>query len=67
MKLTHDERWEIVDEIAIRTVKFGKYKLKLSDVLGELTVKPLTGLPVAVAVLFGFWSIFTSVAGTLIT
>ncbi len=67
MKLTHEERWEIVDEIAIRTVKFGKYKLKLSDVLGELTVKPITGIPVAVAVLFGFWSIFTSVAGTLIT
>jgi len=46
---------------------FGKFKHTLKDALGELTVKPLTGIPIAIAVLYGFWSVFSSFAGTLCT
>ncbi|WP_062396946.1 hypothetical protein [Methanogenium cariaci] len=63
MVLSSDARWEIVDLITRRTVTYGTYKQTLGDVLGELTVKPLTGIPVAVAALFAFWSIFGSFAG----
>ena len=61
--LSIDERWDLIDKISKKTVKFGKYKHTLKDAVGELTVKPLTGIPVAVAVLYGFWSVFSSFAG----
>jgi len=67
MKLTFDERWNLIEKISKRTVTFGKYKHTLKDAIGELTVKPLTGIPVAIAVLYGFWSFFSSFAGTLFT
>ncbi|KQC04233.1 MAG: hypothetical protein APR53_00185 [Methanoculleus sp. SDB] len=67
MKLTTDERWDLVDAIAERTVTVGTYRQTIGDILGELTVKPATGIPVAVAVLYAFWSIFGSFAGTLVT
>ena len=58
MKLTIDQRWDIIDKIAKQTVKFGEYKHTLKDVIGELTVKPFTGIPIAIAVMYAFWSIF---------
>ena len=58
--LSIDERGDLIDKISKKTVKFGKYKHTLKDAVGELTVKPLTGIPVAVAVLYGFWSVFLS-------
>lgn len=67
MVLSTDTRWEIVDRIARRTVAYGTYKRTIGDVLGDLTVKPLTGIPVAVAALYAFWSIFNSFAGDLVT
>ena len=67
MKLNIDQRWDLIDKIAKKTITFGKYKHTLKDALGELTVKPLTGIPIAIAVLYGFWSIFCSFAGTLCT
>jgi len=67
MGLSEDERWALIDEISGQTVKSGGYKQTLGDVLGELTVKPLTGIPVAIGVLYAFWSIFGSFAGTLMT
>jgi len=67
MKLNVDERWDLIDRIAKRTLTFGKYKHTLKDALGDLTIKPLTGIPIAIAVLYGFWSIFCSFAGTLCT
>lgn len=67
MVLSSDARWEMVDAITQQTVTYGTYKQTLGDVLGDLTVKPLTGIPVAVAALYAFWSIFTSFAGTLMT
>jgi ferrous iron transport protein B len=67
VNLTADERWDLVDAIAHRTVTIGTYRQTIGDVLGELTVKPATGIPVAVAVLYAFWSIFGSFAGTLMT
>jgi ferrous iron transport protein B len=67
VNLTADERWDLVDAIAERTVTIGTYRKTTGDVLGELTVKPATGIPVAVAVLYAFWSIFGSFAGTLVT
>ncbi len=67
MAISNDTRWEVVDLIARRTVTYGTYKRTIGDVLGDLTVKPLTGIPVAFAALYAFWSIFNSFAGELVT
>jgi len=66
-RLDSKERWGLIDKIVQKTVIFGKYKYKLKDALGEITVRPLTGIPIAIAILYGFWSIFSSFAGTLCT
>lgn len=58
MTLGGDERWDLIDEITRKTVTFGEYKQSLIDIVGELTVRPTTGLPLAIAVLFGFFSFF---------
>lgn len=63
MTLTSDERWKLVDEITERSVQYGKQKPSLADILAELTVRPLTGIPFAIAVLYGFWAFFGAVAG----
>jgi len=63
MRLTADERWNLIDEISKETVSLGEYNETLRDVLGEVTVKPLTGIPVVIAVLYAFWSVFGSFAG----
>lgn len=65
--LTADERWDLIDKISKATISYGKRLYTLKDAVGELTVKPLSGIPIAVAVLFGFWSVFGSFAGTLCT
>jgi len=67
MTLTADERWNLIEKISNKVVTFGKFKHTLKDALGELTVKPLTGIPIAITVLYGFWSVFSSFAGTLCT
>lgn len=67
MTLTADERWNLIEEISNKVLTFGKFKHTLKDALGELTVKPLSGIPIAIAVLYGFWSVFCSFAGTLFT
>ncbi len=67
MTIPCDQRWELVDLIAKRTVSKGTYRQTLGDVLGELTVKPLTGIPIALGVLYAFWSVFSSFAGALVT
>lgn len=67
MRLTADERWDLIEKISNKVVTFGKFKHTLKDALGELTVKPLTGIPIAITVLYGFWSVFSSFAGTLFT
>jgi len=63
MGLTVDERWDLIGEITSRTVKVGEYKPRLRDALAELSVRPWIGLPLAIAVLYGFWSFFGSFAG----
>jgi ferrous iron transport protein B len=65
--LSVDERWDLIDKISKQTVTFGAYKHTLKDAIAELTVKPLTGIPVAIAVIYGFWSFFCDFAGTLFT
>jgi ferrous iron transport protein B len=65
--LSVDERWDLIDKISKQTVTFGAYKHTLKDAIAELTVKPLTGIPVAIAVIYGFWSFFGDFAGTLFT
>jgi len=67
MRLNVDERWNLIERISKKTVTFGKYQHTLKDAVGELTVKPLTGIPIAIAILYGFWSVFGSFAGTLCT
>ena len=65
MKLRPEERWRLIDRVARETVKYGTERLTITSVLAELTVKPLTGIPFAVAVLYGFWGFFNSFAGFL--
>ena len=67
LPLSVDERWDLIEKITKQTVEFGAYKHTLKDAIAELTVKPLTGIPVAIAVLYGFWSFFCDFAGTLFT
>lgn len=63
MTLDAAARWDIIDKISKETIAFGKYRHTLKDAIGELTVKPVTGIPIAIAILYGFWSIFGSFAG----
>ncbi|MEA1906021.1 MAG: hypothetical protein U9N12_03565, partial [Euryarchaeota archaeon] len=63
MKLSHEERWDLIDRISRETVSFGAYRHTLKDAIGELTIKPLTGIPIAIAVMYCFWSVFGSFAG----
>ena len=56
--LTTDERWGLVDRIAKEAVEVGTYKPTLKDTLGELSVKPWPGIPMAIGILYGFWAIF---------
>ncbi len=63
MKLGVEEKWDLIDRISRETVTFGAYKHTLKDAIGELTIKPLTGIPIAIAVMYGFWSVFGSFAG----
>lgn len=67
MRLSPEKRWDLIDAITRQTVSTGTYRRSIGDVLGELTVKPATGIPVALAVLYAFWSIFGSFAGALVT
>ncbi|WOF16926.1 ferrous iron transporter B [Methanoplanus sp. FWC-SCC4] len=67
MTMSESERWLLVDSIAGQVISVGEYRQKIGDVLGELTIKPLTGIPVAFAVLYAFWSVFGSFAGSLFT
>jgi ferrous iron transport protein B len=65
--LSVDERWNLIEKISKQTVEFGARKHTLKDAIAELTVKPLTGIPVAIAVIYGFWAFFCEFAGTLFT
>jgi ferrous iron transport protein B len=67
VSLTVDERWDLVDRIAKRTVEVGAYKPTLKDALADLTVRPATGIPIAIAVIFGLWAFFCNFAGALFT
>jgi len=67
MKLTDEQRWELVDKISRETVELGAYEPTLGDALADVTVKAVTGIPFAIAVLYGFWLFFSEFAGTLLT
>jgi ferrous iron transport protein B len=67
LELTVDQRWELVDKISRETVELGKHELSLKDALADVTVRPATGIPFAVAVIYGFWMFFRGFAGTLFT
>ena len=61
--LSVDERWGLIDDISKQVVLRGKYKHTLKDVISDLSVRPATGIPLAIAVLFGFWAFFGAFAG----
>ncbi len=63
MKLDVDERWDLVDRIAEETVNYGERETTLKDAIAEITVKPWTGIPIAITVLYGFWAFFGAFAG----
>ncbi|MFW6321740.1 MAG: FeoB small GTPase domain-containing protein [Halohasta sp.] len=56
-------RWDLVDAVVEAAVTYRETDPALSDHLGRLTVAPSTGLPFAVAVLYGLWAFFGAVAG----
>ncbi len=62
-ELNMNQRWELVDKISDKTVQYGAYSGGLREALAEQTVKPLTGIPFALAVLYGFWAFFSAFAG----
>ena len=67
MELTVDQRWGLVERISKETVEVGAYEPSLKDVLADVTVRPATGIPFAIAVVYGFWAFFCEFAGTLFT
>jgi len=67
MELTIDERWDLVERISRETVEVGRYEPSLKDALADITVRPATGIPFAIAVIYGFWVFFCEFAGTLFT
>ncbi len=56
-------RWDLVDAVVDRTVEYGDTEASLPEIIGTLTVKPKTGLPFALAALYGMWAFFSAVAG----
>ena len=67
MELTIDQRWDLVERISKETVEVGVYEPSLKDALADVTVRPATGIPFAIAVIYGFWAFFCEFAGTLFT
>jgi len=63
MTFDTDRRWELVDRLSEETIHYGADETSIKSTLAELTVKPITGIPFAIAVLYGFWSFFGSFAG----
>jgi len=61
--LSPDKKWDLIEEITASTVTFGTFVHTLKDALGDYTVKPVTGIPFAIAMLYAFWSIFVSFSG----
>ena len=67
MELTVDQRWDLVERISKETIEVGAYEPSLKDALADVTVRPATGIPFAIAVIYGFWAFFCEFAGTLFT
>jgi ferrous iron transport protein B len=67
VELTIDQRWDLVEKISKETVEVGTYEPSLKDALADVTVRPATGIPFAIAVIYGFWAFFCEFAGTLFT
>ncbi len=67
MELTIDQRWDLIERITRDTVEIGDYESSLKDAIAEVTVRPMTGIPFAIAVIYGFWAFFSEFAGTLFT
>lgn len=63
MEFSSEERWKLIDKLARETIEYGGEESTTKSVLAELTVKPTTGIPFAIAILYGFWSFFGSFAG----
>lgn len=63
MELTVDRRWDLVDRIAKETIEVGAYEPTLKDAVADITVRPATGIPFAIAILYGFWTFFGEFAG----
>ncbi len=63
MRFGVEERWRLIDQVAEATIEYGTEETTIKSVLAELTVKPLTGIPFAIAVLYGFWTFFRAFAG----
>ncbi len=58
-------RWDLVDAITDQAVNYEPSDPTIADELGRLMIAPWTGFPFAIAVLYGIWGVFTTVAGFL--
>ncbi|WP_136601562.1 hypothetical protein [Salinigranum halophilum] len=58
-------RWDLVDTITTETVTYRETDPTCRELIGKLTVAPRTGLPFAIAALYGMWVFFSAVAGFL--
>lgn len=62
-KLTPEDRWDYLDKLAGKVVTIKERKLSLKDATGDLTIRPLTGIPIALGILFSVWMFFGTFAG----
>ncbi|RLI90597.1 MAG: hypothetical protein DRO89_05575 [Candidatus Altiarchaeales archaeon] len=63
LKLTPEERWDYLDKLAEEVVTLKPRRLSLKDAIGDLTIRPLTGIPIALGILFSVWMFFSTFAG----
>ncbi len=67
LKLSEEERWKKIGEIVSQVQRVYHRHHTFSEVLGEASVKPLTGIPIALGVMFLTFTIIRFVGENLIS
>jgi len=67
LKLSEEERWKKIGEIVSQVQKVYHHHHTLSEILGEASVKPLTGIPLAFGIMFLTFTIIRFIGENLIT
>ncbi len=66
LKLSEEERWKRIGEIVSQVQKVYHRHHTLSEILGEASVKPLTGIPIAFGVMFLTFTLIRFIGENLI-